>query len=409
MRRFDPLRLPAFRHLAGAYVINEFGTWIGDVALAILVFDRTGSPLATALLFVALRFAPGLIAPPVTTRLEVISPRQILTALYLAEALIFGVLAVLASNFSLPLVLVLAALDGVLAVTAKSLIRSVNSTVLGSSGLLRQGIAIINLGVTLGGALGPALAGVLVATEGPGPALGIDAASFALVAVIIASTAGLRLRSDTAKSAMGRLRSGVQQAWQRPPVRRLLIGTAMTLLFGAAVIPIEVVFAKRTLHAGDSGYGLLMAAWGVGMVAGGIVAATATRARLTVVIGTAVALMGAGYAGLAASPDLAVACVFSAIGGAGNGLWVTALLSALQEGTPEDAQAAVMSVFESINQVMPGLGYVLGGVITDVSSPRIAYAVAAAGILATLVGQIVRPITGVEIRPAKIPLQERLD
>jgi predicted MFS family arabinose efflux permease len=406
VRRLDSLRLAAFRHLAAAYVINEFGTWIGDVALAILVFDRTRSPLATALLFVALRFAPGLAAPLLTTRLEVISPRQILAVLYLAEALIFGILALLAKRFSLPIVLVLAALDGILAVAAKSLIRSVNAAVLGKAHLLREGIGIINLGVTIGGAVGPALAGVLVGTEGPGAALGVDAATFAAVAIIIATTSGLRLPSDLTHGAFGRLKSGTLQAWRRPPVRRVLVGTAVTLLFGSAVIPIEVVFAKSTLQAGDSGYGLLLAAWGLGSVAGGLGATAAKELRLSLAIGIATAFMGCGYAGLAASPDLAAASVFSVFGGIGNGVWVTALLAALQTGTPETSQAAVMSLFEGINQIMPGIGYILGGLITDLGSARIAYAVAAAGILAVLVGQIARPITGVEIRPAERPVEQ---
>lgn len=409
MQRFEALRLPVFRHLAAAYVINEFGTWIGDIALAILVFDRTGSPLATALLFVALRFIPGFIGPPLTTRLEVISPRQILASLYIGEAVIFAVIAAFPKTFSLPAFLGLAALDGIFAVTAKSLIRSVNATVLKDGNLLRQGIAIINLGVTAGGALGPAVAGALVATEGAGAALAVDAASFAVVALIIVTTSGLRLRSDTARGSWERLTAGVSQAWQRPPVRRLLMGAAVTLLFGAAVIPIEVVFAKRTLHAGDAGYGLLIASWGLGSVGGGAFAVASARARLAVIIGASVAAMGGAYAGLAASPSLAVACAFSLVGGVGNGLWVAAILSALQEGTPDNAQAAVMSVFEGINQIMPGVGYIMGGVITAIGSTRIAYAVGAAGILTVLVAQLVRPITGAEILPTEKPFPQRVD
>src|SRR5919109_1618840 len=54
------LRDPVFRRLAAAYSVNELGNWLGDVALAVVVYDRTGSPLATAALFVAARFVPAL-------------------------------------------------------------------------------------------------------------------------------------------------------------------------------------------------------------------------------------------------------------------------------------------------------------------------------------------------------------
>lgn len=396
MQALTALHVPAFRHLAAAYTVNELGNWIGDVALAILVFDHTGSAVATAALFLALRFAPALLAPPLTTRLEIVAPRQVLPALYLAEGAIFCAIIVVAANFSLPAVLVLAAMDGVLAVAARALIRSVNATVLRPAGLLREGNAIINLGVTGGGALGPAIAGILVATAGAGSALAVDAATFAACAAIIWTAKGLRMESDLTAGTFGRLRTGLREAWGRPQVRRLLIAAAAALLFGAAVIPIEVIFAKRTLHSGDTGYGLLMTAWGAGMLAGGAAFAGASRLRITFVISAGITLIGTGYAGLAASPDLAVACAFSGIGGAGNGLWSIAVLTALQQAIPDRNQGAVMALLESINQAMPGLGFVLGGLVTAAASTRVAYAVAAGGIVIVLLLQTMWPAPELE-------------
>lgn len=400
MEALAALRVRAFRHLAAAYTVNEFGNWIGDVALAILVFDRTGSPLATATLFLALRFAPALLAPLLTTRVEVFRPRTILPVLYLGEAIVFGAIALVARSFSLPAVLALAALDGMLAIAARALIRGVTATVLTPLSLLRQGNAIINLGVTAGAAIGPAIAGVLVASAGAGAALALDAATFAIVAVIIAAAPGLKLESDLHAGMLGRLRAGWQAAWTRPSARRLLLGTGAALLFGAAVIPIEVVFAKRTLHSGDYGYGLLIAAWGVGMVVGGSAFAAASRIRLSFAISSGIAFIAAGYAGLAGSPDLALACAFSAVGGVGNGLWWIAVVTALQQSIPTSAQSAVMALLESINQVMPALGYILGGVVTAIGSPRLAYGMAAAGVVLVLVVQTARPVEIEETRSA---------
>lgn len=398
MRTRDALKVRPFRHLAAAYTINELGNWIGDIALAILVFDRTGSPVDTAVLFVALRFVPALLAPPLTTRVEVISPRQILPVLYLGEAAIFGLIAVLAHSFSLPGVLALAALDGVLAVAAKALLRSVNATVLSSPELLRAGNAILNLGLTTGGAVGPALAGGLVAAAGVSSALAVDAGTFAVVAVVLACTAGLRLASDTSATAVGRLKAGLRLTWNNPAVRRLFASTGLTLLFGAAVIPIEVVFAKRTLGAGDAGYGLLIASWGVGMVIGGAIFAMGSRIRVVFAISAGIALIAAGYAGLALSGDLEIACGFSAVGGIGNGLWWIASVTAIQQAIPGTAQGAVMSLLESTNQVMPAVGYILGGAVTAVSSPRIAYAVSAVGVAAVLLSLGLRLFRELESR-----------
>src|SRR3954447_26015569 len=109
-RLTDPLRRPLFRRLAASYAINELGDWMGIVALSVLVFDRTGSALATALLFIGTGFLPAIVAPVLVTRVEQPPPRFVLPVLYCGEAAAFGGLALLANDFSLPLVFVLAAI-----------------------------------------------------------------------------------------------------------------------------------------------------------------------------------------------------------------------------------------------------------------------------------------------------------
>ncbi len=379
-----PLRSPTFRHLAAAYTINELGNWIGDVALAILVFDRTGSALATAGLFLALRFAPAAFAPLFTSRLEVFAAHRILPAIHLVEALIFAAIAWLSMHFSLPAVLALAIVDGVLAISAKALTRSSTVALLRPQGALREGNAIINMGATAGGAIGPALAGVLVGTLGPASALLVDAATFVVVAAILATAAGLHLDSDHARGSVGRMRRGLHEVWASPGVRHLLVAQALALVFFAAVVPIEVVFAKRTLHAGDSGYGALLAAWGLGMVAGGAAYAAAARVPLLLVLALSTALVALGYGGLALAPSLAVACLFSAIGGVGNGAQWIGVVTAIQEGVSSASQSAAMALLESINQVMPAVGFLLGGAVAVLASPRAAYGVAAVGVMLVL-------------------------
>jgi hypothetical protein len=386
-----PLRSRTFRHLAAAFTVNELGNWVGDVALAILVFNRTGSPIATATLFLALRFVPALIAPLLTTRIETFPAKRVVPALHFAEAAIFAAIALLTHHFILPLVLALTALDGMLAIAAKALTRSATAAGLLAGGLLREGNAILNLGFSMGGAIGPAVAGVVVAARGPGAALWLDAATFAIVAVVLATAPGLKIESDHEAGAVGRLRSGLQELRSRPAVRRLMAALAFILLFNAVAIPIEVVFAEHTLRAGDSGYGILLGAWGAGMIVGGGAFAAASRMRIGIVLAGSALAMAAGYGGLALSPDLAVACVFSALGGIGNGAGSVASVTAVQESLPISSHSAVMAVLESIGQVMPAAGFVLGGVVTAISSPRAAYGLAGAGVAVVLLVLALRP------------------
>ena len=100
-----PLRLPGFANLGFAYLVNELGNWLGEIALAVLVFDQTGSPMATAALFCGMHFAPALLGPPLVSPLEALPVRVSLPLLYAAEAVAFAVLALLVDDFVLVAVL----------------------------------------------------------------------------------------------------------------------------------------------------------------------------------------------------------------------------------------------------------------------------------------------------------------
>src|SRR3954464_6686351 len=114
-----PLRLRAFRRLAATYTLNELAFSFGTVALAILVFARTGSALATTALFLVSTFAPALLAPALTARLDRLPVRRALPALYLVEAGLFAVLAATTQRFWLPLILALVLADGAIAIVGR--------------------------------------------------------------------------------------------------------------------------------------------------------------------------------------------------------------------------------------------------------------------------------------------------
>jgi diguanylate cyclase (GGDEF)-like protein len=383
-----PLRSPTFRHLAAAYLINEFGTWIGEVALAVLVFNRTGSPLATAGLFLALRFLPSLVAPFVTSWVESASIRLVLPALYLLEAALYAGIAVLASHFWLPGVLLLTAADGAITVVAKALTRSANANELIRLDCLRDGNALLNMGVMASSALGPALAGVLLAWKGAGVALAVDAATFVVAAVIIFTATGLHVESDPGSTSQGRLRAGVAVIRENHTLLWLLVAFGLVMMLSSVAVPVEVVFAKQVLHSGDRGYGVLLGAWGVGMMIGGSAFAVSTRVGVVPLLIVSGVLLAIGYGGLAASPDLLVACLFSALGGIGNGIGGITAITAIQQAIPLTAQSVVMAVFETINQAAPALGFVIGGVVTAIGSARDAYAVSAAGVALLVAGAV---------------------
>jgi MFS family permease len=388
-----PLRRPLFRRLAASYAINELGDWMGIIALAVLVFDRTDSALATAALFLGTRFLPALFAPVLVAHAEKPPPRFALPVIYCGEAAAFAGLALLAgSNFSLLPVVILAAVDGALALAGRALTRAVVATALEPTGELRAGNALLNVAFTGGAAVGPALAGFTVAGLGVQSALLLDAVSFYIVAWIL-FTAGRMPHAEPEPGRMrDRVRAGLVYIRRQTILRRVLAAQGLAFVFFAAVLPVEVIYVKETLGSSDTGYGLMLASWGVGMVLGGLLFARLRQASLANLFFVSTLAVGAGYLGLAAAPTLAIACMASVVGGAGNGVqWVTAI-SAVQELTAEAMQARVMSVLESIGAAMPGIGFALGGVTAAVLSPRMTFLVAGSGVIAIVV--VMAPLLG---------------
>lgn len=405
-----PLRSARFRRLFACYTVDELGNWLGEIALAVIVFERTGSAVATAGLFVAARFLPAFLGPPLLARLEATQRRNLLRWVFLAEAATFAVLAVSAEAALIPLVLVLAVLDGTLARAGRATIRAATTAEFPEPDDLRSANSVLNLSFTANAALGPAIAGAVVAGIGTGAALWLDAASFLAVALIAPRVRLARDEQADAQEAgwRERLAGGLRYVREQPKLRALLAGQAAAMLFFSLVVPIEVVFVERTLGGGAAGYGALLASWGAGMVAGAGVFAAAKRVPLPVLAVASTLLVGISYGLIGLSDTLLAACLASVLGGLGNGVQWVAVLNAIQRATVPAMQLRVMALYESVATAMPAVGFALGGAIAALASPRAAYLAAAAGVLGTLLvaGLLVRT-TRRRRQPAPFPLSER--
>jgi MFS family permease len=372
-----------FPALATSYAINELGDNLGVVALAILVLDRTDSALAVTALFVAGKFLPAFASPALTAALDGRRVSRVLPGLYVLEAGAFVGLASLAGGaFWLPLVLVLGFADGLLALTARGLSRGAIASVLLPHDALRDGNALINVVFAVMSAAGPVLAGVIVHEWGVATALWADAASFAGAAILLLLSARSLPEPEPGgrESWRARVRDGLDYVRGHAIAGRLIAGQSVAILFFTLIIPIEVVYAKETLDSTSLGFGVLIASWGAGILLGSALFARARRANLQTLVLVSTAAIGAGYAVMAGAPTLAVACLGSVLGGTGNGVQWVAVMTALQEAVEDQYQARVAGLLESAAAAVPGVGYVVGGVVTAAVSPRMAYAVSAIGV-----------------------------
>jgi predicted MFS family arabinose efflux permease len=392
MRRV--LELPAYRRLLAAYTLNELAGSIGSVVLSLLVYRRTGSAVATAAFFLCAQFGPALISPLFVARLDQRSARLVLAGLYALEAVAFLALAWVADRFSLAPVLVLTFVDGIISLTARALARATTVGVTAAHGLLREGNAITNGSFSIAFMVGPALGGVLVALGGTVAALLANGGLFALVALTLI-TAALPAPAVSRASAAGRVRAALAHAREDPVIAKLLVIQAAAVMAFTISIPVEVVFAQRSLHAGAAGYGALLSAWGLGAVAGSIAYARWRTLPSRQLMALGAFALGAGFVVMAIAPSLAIAIVGSAIAGTGNGVQAVAARTALQEAVAERWMALMMSLNEFNFQAVPGAGILLGGAIAALAGSRTALAVGGAGSL--LVGvAVLKVLRGVE-------------
>jgi predicted MFS family arabinose efflux permease len=395
-RRLEPLAVRPFGRLLGSYTLNELGDSIGLVALAVLVFDRTEAVAPTAGFFLAAKFLPALIAPALTAHLDRFELRRALPGLYVTEAAAFAGLALFASGdrFVLAPVLALGLIDGMLAITGRGLTRGAVAAVLQPRDLLGAGNALMNLGFAISSVFGAALGGLLIAEIGVSAALLVDAASFLIIAAVMAATRDLpsaHVQSDQERW-LDRFRDGLAYARGSVRTRVLLTGQSLALICFTLVVPIEVIYAKESLGTTSAGFGVLLAAWGAGILLGSLLfLGLRNRSGFGLLLVSSGAV-GLAYLGMASAQTLVVACLMSVIGGAGNGVQWIAVMTALQESTPPEYQARVSGLLESIGAAMPGVGFLVGAVIVELSSPRTAYTIAGAGVVVlVLVAACLRP------------------
>jgi MFS family permease len=398
------LELPAYRRLLVSYVLNELAWGIGTLALSFLIYRRTGSAVGAAAFYLCTQFVPALLAPLIVARLDQRHPRRVLPALYTVEGALFAALGVLATRSPVPLVLALALIDGMFALTARPLARTTVAAVTRPAGLLREGNALLNTCFSVCFMAGPALGGAVVAAGGASAALFANTGLFLAIALNLVSAGQLPAPAAAPTPSAGRVRAALAHVRHHPAIRAILGLQSGALLFFTITIPVEVVFAAHSLHAGASGYGVLLSAWGAGAILGSAIYARWRRRPDREMIALGALALGVGVLVMAAAPSLGIAVAGSVIAGVGNGTETIAARTTLQERTEERWMAMVMSFADSLYPVVTGVGIVTGGAIAALAGPRVALATAGAGALAitAIVWIVLRP-------PARAPRRAKPD
>ena len=385
------LRYPDFRWLLSALAVSQIGDWLYNLALVVLVYDRTHSALWAGVTTAA-RVVPVVVLGPLGGVLaDRFDRRRIMIMCDLARMGLMVLLAAVAA-FQLPIVLapVIAAAATAAAAPYVPCVAAVTPHIVEDADL--PGANAARSAVTGAGiVLGPALGGVLLLLGSPASAFALNALTFGLSALAV-----LAIRADgdpnpfrprrAADRPGGLLREVAQGAAAlraHPAALRLVGADAMcSVLYGAQTVLLLLV--SRQVGLGAQGYGYMFAAIGAGGLLGTALAGRVSRLRSRPVLAAALALAGLPTLLLAVVRWPAAAIVLTGLTGTGALLVEILTETTLQRELDEDVfgraygiafPAAIAGIVVG-SVIAPGLAALLGasGALIAVGGTVLGYA-----------------------------------
>jgi MFS family permease len=359
-------------------LVSLAGTWMQNVALAWLVLELSGSALAVgALAF--WRFVPftvfGLVAGVVADRID---SRRLVIGTQAAAMAVSVVLAVvtLTGTATLPLVYVLAALGGItLAFDAPG--RQALTFQLVGPRELPNAVAL-NAGLFNGSrVVGPAIAGIVIATAGTGICFVLNAVSFLAVLAALASIRPAELH-PVERDPEARLVAGTRRALafvaRDPELRLVLAVVTVVSTVGFNFHVLVPLLAGETLHVGPEGFGFLSAAFGLGALAGALVTATFRAAswRLFAIGGASFGLLALA---LAPVDDAFLAGVLLLGTGVSFTLFTANANALVQLGSPDQLRGRLIGLYLLAFAGVAPIGGLFAGWLAEVGGTSLAFAV----------------------------------
>jgi MFS family permease len=368
-------------------LVSLAGTWMQNVALAWLVIELSGSPLAIgALAF--WRFVPftlfGLVAGVVADRIQ---SRKLVIATQASAMAISVALAVvtLTGTATLPIVYLLAALGGIALAFDAPGRQSLTFQMVGPREL--PNAVALNSGLFNGSRIiGPAIAGLVIAAVGTGLCFVVNAVSFLAVLTALALVREEELRTvekDPSARVIDGVRRAFAHAWNDPQLRLILAVVTVVSTVGFNFHVLVPLLAADTLHVGPEGFGFLSASFGLGALVGALAAATFRAASWRLfAIGTGsfgvLALM------LAPVHNALLAGVILVGIGVSFTLFTANANALVQLAAPDHLRGRLISIYLLAFVGVAPVGGLFAGWLAEVGGTSLAFAVAGATSLATI-------------------------
>ncbi|MEP7224293.1 MAG: MFS transporter [Actinomycetota bacterium] len=368
-------------------VVSLAGTWMQNVALAWLVLELSGSPLAIGALafwrflpFTLFSLAAGVVADRLETRKLVMATQAAAMVISIALAVV-----TLTGTATLPIVYVLAALGGVALAFDAPGRQSLTFQLVGRREL--PNAVALNSGLFNGSrVIGPAIAGLIIAAVGTGACFVINAFSFLAVLAALAIVRGDELY-PVERDPSARVVDGVRRAfaftWNDPQLRSILGVVTVVSTVGFNFHVLVPLLAADTLHLGPEGFGLLSASFGLGALVGALTTATFRGASWRLF---AIGTTAFGVLALALAPvqnALLAGVLLCGIGIAFT-LFTANANALVQLGAPDHLRGRLIGLYLFAFLGLAPVGGLFAGWLASIGGTTLAFTVAGLTSLATI-------------------------
>jgi len=393
------LTIADVRRLWVSQVLSEVGDWAARLALAVLVFDRSGSALLSAATL-AVSYLPYLISPVLTGWAQRFSLRRLMIGADLMRGSLFVLLILPLPVWTL---LVLAFVAALATPPFEAARVGVTPDAAGED-RLPDALALSTITFQTAQVVGFGISGVLMALVGPQPALILNAATFFASAVVLFGMRAGRNRPEP-EHAMTRVREAASAALRRPLLRRVIVLTLLVAFADAAVNALLPVFVRTNGYSPLVLTALAATAPLVGAVSGSVAPREGENARLVrvaawlIVGGGGVAAVLFALTGVVTSTTAGIVVAVLAV--AAFGATIAADIPAItvaMRSVDDELRAPLIAVVQPGLMGIQALGAVVAGAVALVLQPALVMSLAL--VVAVVYGVVVlaRPARVIDLR-----------
>jgi len=387
-RLFQPLADRNFRLLWLGEGVSEFGNQFQALAITWVILDvlkATGLVLGTVMMASAIPRALFMLFGGVLS--DRLSPRLVMLVsnagrFVLVAALAFLVFAHTRQTFTLEMwhLYLFSVIFGIVGAFFLPAMMTMIPRLI-SRDKLEPANSLVMGTMQLSGLVGPAVAGILVATVGSAVALGIDSATFAFATVTLMLMARLSLQPRPAEngqgipsqpvnrnSALTDLRNGFRYVWSQPRIRALLPAIAVANLCIAGPIGVGLPVLVHKLTGEATSLGIVMAVAGGGGLFGTLLAGSIKLRRRGILLVFIFVISGTALALLGLAPSVWSIALLVSAAAFGSGIANVMLIAWFQGVTRSDMLGRVMSFLMFASAGLQPVSLALGGWLVDVNS-----------------------------------------